>query len=118
MCASIARSYDSNATPWSASSSCARVKMRPGRAASVASSWNSVGVSSTAVPATSVRIRGTSSARSPARIVSAALGRPVGPAQHGAHARHQLARAERLGDVVVGAELQAERACRSRRRGR
>src|SRR5690606_41855628 len=31
---------------------------------------------------------------------------PRGAAQHVAHARHQLARRERLGDVVVGAELE------------
>ena len=29
-------------------------------------------------------------------------------AQHGADARHQLARAERLGDVVIGAQLEAD----------
>src|SRR6059036_1045635 len=41
-CASMARSYDSKATPRTASSSCARVKTRPGSRASVVSSWNSV----------------------------------------------------------------------------
>ena len=108
MCESIARSYVSKATPWSASSSCDRVKIRPGRAASVASSWNSVGVSSTAVPATSARIRGRSSVdvAGPDRL--AGLGRPVGPAQDGADAGDELARAERLGQVVVGTELEPE----------
>ena len=43
MCESIARSYDSKATPRTASSSCERVKMRPGLAAIVASRPNSVG---------------------------------------------------------------------------
>ena len=32
--------------------------------------------------------------------------RAVGPAEHGLHPRRQLAGRERLGDVVVGAELQ------------
>src|SRR5262249_57639521 len=32
----------------------------------------------------------------------------AGAAQHGAHAREELRDAERLGDVVVGAELEAE----------
>src|SRR3979411_3231024 len=36
-CASIARSYDSNATPCTASSSCERVKTRPGSPAGAAS---------------------------------------------------------------------------------
>ena len=60
------------ATPCSASSSCERVKIRPGRAASVASSWNSVGVRSTALPATTVRILGTSRVTSRTRMVSVA----------------------------------------------
>ena len=47
MCESIARSYDSKATPRTASSSCERVKIRPGLAAIVASRPNSVAVSST-----------------------------------------------------------------------
>ena len=34
--------------------------------------------------------------------------RPIGPAQDRPDARDQLARAERLGQVVVGAELEAE----------
>ena len=108
MCESIARSYVSKATPWSASSSCDRVKIRPGRAASVASSSNSVGVRSTAVPATSARIRGTSRTTSPARIVVGRPRRPLGPAQDRPDARDELARAERLGQVVVGAELEPE----------
>ncbi len=32
----------------------------------------------------------------------------VAAAQHGAHPRHDLARAERLGDVVVGPQLKAD----------
>ena len=36
------------------------------------------------------------------------LARPFGPAQHGAHARDQFARAEGLGDIIIGAELQAD----------
>ena len=31
-----------------------------------------------------------------------------GATQHGSDARHQLARRERLGEVIVGAEIQAE----------
>ena len=108
MCESIARSYDSKATPRSASSSWTRVKMRPGCAASVASSPNSVGVSSTAGrpprPASAAR-RATTS---PARIVVAGLGGALGPAQDGPDPGDELARAERLGQVVVGAELEAE----------
>ena len=59
-------------------------------------------------PPTSVRIRGTSSSTSPARIISAGLERSVGSAQHGPDAGDELARAERLGQVVVGTELEAE----------
>src|SRR6266545_4766910 len=49
-CASMARSYDSKATPCTASRSCPRVKTRPGSRAMVSNSWNSVGVRSTGLP--------------------------------------------------------------------
>ena len=39
-------------------------------------------------------------------------GRRLGPPQHRPHPRHQLAGAERLGDVVVGADLQSAHAVR------
>src|SRR3989304_1491719 len=64
--ASIARSYASNASPWSASSSWARVKTRPG--------WRA--------------------------------------AEHGAHPGAQLARAERLGHVIIRAELEPDQLVR------
>jgi hypothetical protein len=50
MWVSIARSYDSKAIPWTASSSWERVKIRPGWRASAARSVNSVGVSSIVRP--------------------------------------------------------------------
>ena len=82
--------------------------MRPGLAARVARSVNSVGVRSTVLPATSVRIRGTSRTTSPARMTSPGADRAIGPAQDGLDPRDELARRERLGEVVVGAELEAE----------
>ena len=48
--ASMARSYASNATPWTASSSCERVNTRPGSRAIVARIENSVGVRSIGRP--------------------------------------------------------------------
>jgi hypothetical protein len=55
---------------------------------------NSVAVSSIGRPATSVRILGTS--------------RTTSPAQHRTNSRDKLTRAERLGQVVVGAKLEPE----------
>ena len=50
----------------------------------------------------------TSSSTSPARTTLDGRVRALGPPQHRADARHELPGAERLGDVVVGAELEPD----------
>ena len=107
MCESMARSNDSAADPRTASSSCARVKTRPACRASVTRSWNSVGVKSIGCPSRVTRMRVRVDGRDRRRGRRRPSASRCGPPQHGAHARHELARAERLGDVVVGADLQA-----------
>ena len=84
------------------------MKMRPGRAASVASSRNSVGGE--------VDGRAGDLGPHPRHVEDDVAGadrrrparRPLGPAQDGPDAGDELARAERLGQVVVGAELEPE----------
>ena len=97
-----------SSTPCSASWSCPRVNTRPGSRTSVASSWNSVGVRSTAVPRTCTRILGTSTSTSAGAQDLGADHGAARSAQHRSHPRHELLRAERLHQVVVGAELQAD----------
>ncbi len=100
MWVSIARSYDSKAIPWRASRSCERVKIRPGWPARVASSWNSVGVSS---------IWRSPSSSDERPVVSRAAIRAVDASQDGLDPGDELAGAERLGQIVVGAELEPEK---------
>ena len=108
MCESIARSYDSNATPRISSRSCERVKIRPGLAARVRSRPNSVAVSSIG--------RAGHLGPHPRDVEDHVAGadqvarrrRGLGSPQHGPDARHELAWAERLGQVVVGTELEPE----------
>src|SRR5215470_12493345 len=80
------RSNASKSSPRTASNSCARLRTRPAARASAARISNSVCVSVTRLPATATSR----------------------PAKSGADAREELARVERLGQVVVGAELEAD----------
>ncbi len=84
------------------------MKIRPGRAARVARSWNSVGCQ--------VHGRAGHLGPHPRQIEGdvadadglGGLGRSLGPAQDRPDAGDQLARTERLGEVVVGAQLEPE----------
>ena len=78
----------------------------PGWRASAATSWNSVGVRSIAAPSrdTCIRALVDDEVSAPQHVAAGAGG--IDTAQHRAHARHQLARAEWLGHVVVRAELE------------
>ena len=108
MCESIARSYVSKATPWSASSSWDRVKIRPGTGRQRRQQLE--------LGRRQLDGRATDLGPHPGQIQHDVAGtdrlggleRPVGPAQDGPDAGHELARAERLGQVVVGTELEAE----------
>ena len=108
MCESIARSYVSNATPWSASRSWARVKIASGPCGQ--------GREELELGRRQVDGRAGHLGPHPRQVQHdvagmdrlGGLGRTVGPAQDGPDAGDQLARAERLGQVVVGAELEAE----------
>ena len=81
-----------------------------GRRTRWASSPNSVAVSSTSAPSTSTRRRAWSTDhRADGVRALLALG-PSGPAHAGLDPGHELAGAERLGDVVVGSQLEAEHA--------
>ena len=66
-----------------------------------------MGVSGTARPPAVTRRRARSSSRSPTTIRSSDGGRRLGAPEHGPHAGDELLGAERLDDVVVGAELEA-----------
>ena len=91
--------------PHTSASSCSREKTTPGRAASSASRSNSVGVRCTTSPPTRTRRAAGSISSSPTRDRVAGRRRPpLDPPQQRPHARDQLARRERLGHVVVGAD--------------
>ena len=69
------------------------------------------GDSVSSLPSASIRMaRSRSSTRRPmrTRLVGCGRRRLAGAAQHALDARQQLARLERLGDVVVGAEFEAD----------
>ena len=88
-----------------------RVNTRPGVRASAVRISNSTNVVATVSPSrTTVRFVG--SIRRPRTSIgcssSASGWRHAGAPQRGLHARAELAHRERLGDVVVGAELEAE----------
>ena len=88
-----------------------RRNARPGWRMRNASRSNSRTVSASCRAAAAWRPAGpTSTTRSPSaqRLGAGGARRPRRPAQHRLHPQHQLARRERLGHVVVGAELQAE----------
>ena len=82
---------------------------RPGRAASSASRSNSVGVRCTTSPASRTSRAAGSISSSPSRSDVAGRRRPpLHAPQQRAHPRDQLARRERLGHVVVGADRQPD----------
>jgi hypothetical protein len=111
-------------------------KTSPARPTSRRSSWNSERVRLTGSPRTVATWRTRSIATGPASIRPPGERRAVelAAAQLGAHAAEQLAHREGLGDVVVGADLEADhlvdlgvlggeqddrhRRCASARRGR
>ena len=89
-----------------------RLKTRSGSPASSASSLNSDGVSTVVVPSTTTSCAREVDAQA-ADLLHGGAGRgavELAPAQQRAHAAHELGDRERLGDVVVGAELEAEHA--------
>ena len=107
-CTSTVRVPAWAAYPQTDASSSSRVNTRPGRFIRCASRSNSVGVSGTGTPP-------ASTSRRPGRCVTGAdlayrrAVRGAGRApQHRLDPGDQLARAERLGQVVVGAQFQAE----------
>ena len=108
MCESIARSYVSKATPWSASSSCdagedaARARRERRQQLELGRRQLDGRATDLGPHARQVQhdVAGTD------RL--GGLERPVGPPQDRPDAGHQLARAERLGQVVVGTELETE----------
>ena len=109
-CVSAARSSPTNGVCQRCSMIAARVKTRPGSDASSCSSSNSDVVSRTSAPSTttsracrSISMPPTDEAR------AAALGEvQTAAAQQRAHAAGELGERERLGDVVVGARLEAD----------
>ena len=111
MCTSIVRGSRKSESPQTRDSSCSRVNTRPGLRASAPSTSNS----------TNVRwhSRSTDLDRAPAEVdlqvarrqrllVLGAGGAHLRPSQGGLDARAELAHGERLGDVVVGPQLQPE----------
>ena len=108
---SIDRSNASSALPRTKSTSCSRVSTRPGRSANTRRRSNSYVVSARSSPRSVTRRAATSIAIAPAWTKSGA-GADLAEraADLGAHACEQLARRERLGDVVVRATLEAHHA--------
>ena len=105
--------WSPNAQPHTCSSSSARVKACPGWRTRNASRSNSRPVSASS--GARRRVCAGRPARSPS-WVSVGLDAPPAPrapAQHRPDPERQFAGAERLGDVVVGAELEAEHAVAS-----
>ncbi len=91
--------------PQTASSSCSRENTRPGCRRKWRSRRNSVGPRCTGCRcATRGGRRGPSRRRRLQRLV---VGARAGPAHHRAQPGDELARAERLGDVIVGAAVEA-----------
>ena len=107
-CTSTVRVPACDAYPQTPASSSSRVKTRPGRPSRCPSRSNSVGVRVSGAPSTVTRRRAGSSSSGPSVADPAAVRRPGGPAQQRPDPGDQLARAERLGHVVVAAQLQAE----------
>ena len=98
-------------SPQTRSSSCARENATRGAAVSVSSRSNSIRVSSSVTSSSLTSRAGASTVSVPKRRTSrgAGGGRVAGGApQHGLHAADELGDGERLGDVVVGAGLEAD----------
>src|SRR3990170_115664 len=111
ICTSIERSNTSYSRPRASSISLSRERGVRGCCASTLSTENSPVVSCTGLPSRSSVLVPRLSSNGPKRYSSIpAVGAPGGPAapEHGVHAREQLARIEGLGQVVVGAHLQAD----------
>ena len=110
MCTSIERSNDSNSSPLSASMRCSRDSTRPARARQRDEQLElEVRSAPARLPSTVTSRASKSISSSPAKRERARrAARRLRAAEHRAHARQQLARVERLGQVVVGAELEAD----------
>jgi hypothetical protein len=108
MCTSMLRSKASSGWPLSASMIWSRLSTRPAARASTTSSSNWWLVRSQGRPASRAwpRTQVDHQAAELQHVVGAGVGR--GAAQQRLDARQQLARLEGLGQVVVGADLQAE----------
>ena len=89
-------------------SSSSRVNAMPGCASRKRSRSNSRPVSASGSPSRYAAWPASSTTRSPSTRPPRRAAASPRPAQHRVDPQRQLARAERLGDVVVGAELQAD----------
>ena len=113
---SIVRSLTDTRSGYAASISCSRVCTTPGRRASACSSRNSVTVSGTArafhvaVSRSAVQHERADGAHVLARRPASVTPVDRRATQQHLDARHQLAHRERLAEVVVGANLEAEHA--------
>ena len=105
---STVRSVASPSAPQTSSSSASRERMRPGVRRSARRSPNSSRVSASHWPPKQMRWPSASSSNRPGRRRGHGRRRQRGAPQQRADAGHQLARAERLGEVVVGAQLEAD----------
>ena len=109
MCESTVRRPEPSRQPQTSASSCSRVNTTPGRAAIVRRRSNSVGVRCFSSPSTVTRRdAGSSSQRPELGRVTDRLRPPLDPPQQRPDPRHQLARRERLGHVVVGADAEPD----------
>jgi hypothetical protein len=118
MWTSIERSKASSGWPLSESMIWSRVSTRPGLCARTTSrsNWCPVRSQDLAVEAGDARAEVDLEAAEAQHVVVGGLRR--GTAQQRLDARQQLARLERLGQVVVGAELEADDPVHAARRGR
>ena len=105
--------------PQTSASSCSRVSTAPGRAASTRRRSNSVGVRCTSSPSTvTLARRGVELERAEPDGLAGGRGPPLDAPQQRPDAGDQLARRERLGHVVVGADAEPDQHVRLLRRAR
>ena len=106
-----------NPDRWARSSSWSRLSTRPRCSANTFSSWNSIGVMATSVPSCVEQFVGVREKRASAELKRALTfddglaGAPVPPrgsAQHRLHPGQQFPQIDRLGDIVVGPDLQSD----------